>query len=96
MKMIVLLLLSLAACAQFQYSANGTVKAIEYGKDGYTAYFRNSDSIMCIATISRIHLGESYKQAKPGDAIKVYGDTLKIYSKDTLSIRVKKIIVNQS
>ncbi len=56
--------------------ASGTVTAIEYGKDGYTATLKTDNNLLYLVTISHANLKNAvqYKSVKIGDKLNVSGD----------------------
>ena len=87
---IIVIWIFLLSCNNGNYSAKGTVKRIEIGKDGYTAILvtENGDSVS--ATISMVNMGMRYKDVKVGDKVKVYGDSM--YLGGMISITATKIV----
>ena len=80
------------ACAPAgNFSAKGTVAALEQGKDGYTAMLKTDKGQQYHAVISRVNLADSkqYQQLAIGEKVTVYGDSMRLGG--TLSIKVKKI-----
>ncbi|MCF2444127.1 hypothetical protein L0657_09175 [Dyadobacter sp. CY345] len=72
-----------------EYSASGTVQAIEFGKDGYTASLKDKDENDFDALISVVRMQKDYKVLKVGDKIELSGDTIHLDNKTR--ILVKKI-----
>jgi hypothetical protein len=80
------------ACARVgNFSATGTVAALERGKDGYTALLQTDKGGQYQAVISRVNLadGQQYRELTVGDKVTVYGDSMQIG--EAISIKVRKI-----
>lgn len=60
-------------------SAKGIVKAVNFGKDGYTAEMETEQKSVYFATVSRSNLKDpgQYKESKVGETIEVTGDLWK-------------------
>jgi uncharacterized protein YdbL (DUF1318 family) len=80
------------ACARVgNFSATGTVAALERGKDGYTALLKTNKGEQYNAVISRVNLadGKQYQELAVGDKVTLYGDSMQLG--ETISIKVMKI-----
>ena len=72
---IAVILFFLWSCNEGNYSFKGSVKNIEWGKDGYTAIIVNKEGKEISATVSRVDMGIRYKEISVGDVVTVYGDS---------------------
>ena len=72
-----------------EYSAAGTVEAIEFGKDGYTASLKDKDNKNFDALFSVVRLQKDYKVLKVGDMVSLSGDTIHLDNK--IRVLVKRI-----
>jgi molybdopterin-binding protein len=80
----------ISACNGGSYSVKGSVKSIEWGKDGYTALIKTPEGNKVSATISRINMGIRYKELKAGDIVKIYGDSSNF--ENEISVIATKIV----
>ncbi|MGV3586390.1 MAG: hypothetical protein ACO1OF_05265 [Adhaeribacter sp.] len=87
----VLLSLALGCATPKEFSAQGTVTAIERGKDGYAALLTDQKGQRFNAVISRVNLAQSggYQELNIGDQVTVYGDTTRLG--DIISVKVSQL-----
>jgi hypothetical protein len=72
---------------------SGKVTEVRLGKDGYTAKLITEDKQVYFATISRANLKENasqYRTIKPGEKIRVKGDTFSIGEETHVTVRELK------
>lgn len=70
-------------------TAEGVVKEINHGKDGYTAKIETKDKEIYFVTISHSNLTnhEQYKSVKLGETLKVTGDFWKMDTENHITVR---------
>lgn len=87
--LVLLFLTHLFSCSsEKEFTIKGNVQEIQFGKDGYTATVRSADGVYD-AVISRVTLGDAYKELHVGDIVTLSGDTLKL--NDRTQVMVHKI-----
>ena len=79
------------ACAGMKdkNAIEGTVDAVELGKDGYTAKIKTSNNKIFYATVSIVNVGgpENYKVFKVGEQVSVTGDLWKTDTENHITVR---------
>ena len=70
----------------------GTVESIENGKDGHTAYLVNNKGEKFDAILSIPNMEKNYQVLKPGDQVKIQGDTIHFENRiRVIAAKVKKV-----
>ncbi len=70
-------------------SISGIVKAIEFGKDGYSAKLETFDNQMYFVTISSVNLKnpKQYRTSNIGDTLKVSGEFWKMGKENQITVQ---------
>jgi len=69
-------------------TVSGKVADITTGKDGYTAKIKDDSGKEYFVTISRVNMGDKYREVKAGETMTVKGESFKM--DDGLHIKAEK------